>query len=657
MRRDDLRQTAGLPGAELRPALEAALAELDAAIDILGAAGGATDGPDQQDGPSDALNAERQLLRATFQDAPVPLFLLERDGTVRRANRAAGELTGAGPGYATGRPFTTFLNLASRAAVQTQLAAVIRTGQGRQVSCEMLSPDGPLPCGLTVGPVRLRGDADQLIVSVAVRGPLAPGEGDSAASATRKPRSRAASGKAAGPAGGRKNAAAAAAAGPVRAPAAPDDAPPPVVAAMTRRLDLVTAANRLLLENVTHSESVTLQRCARLLADELATWAIVDVARGGRLRRQFVMGPEDQPSAELARVVAATDPTPGSAPAAVADSGGSWLEAHAEDHGILGVSPDGVPLLMLLGTTSVLSVPISDGDHAYGVLTLARRAGEGHFDMADLGLVEGLGRQLALAIRVDRIVRRQTDIADSLRAGLLPRQLPSLPGVEVATAHLAATGAAELGGDFYDVYPVGSDGCRVTIGDVCGRGEGVAAVSSAARHTIRVVAHATPDPADVLSRANEILLTEAFDGRFVTAVTGHARWHDSSLTVVLASAGHPGPVLLRRDGRVQQASGGGLPLGIFPDAEPGREEYELAPGDTLIFYTDGLTGACGPELGYFDDQLAGEVAALAGQPPAQILTRLQARAQAWCGGDIRDDITMLALRAGDPPDGDQVTGG
>ena len=638
MRRDDLRQTAGMPGAELRPALEAALAELDAAIEILAVADGSAAGPDRQDGPSEALNAERQLLRATFQDAPVALFLLERDGTVRRANRAAGELAGAGPGYATGRPFTAFLNLASRAAVQTQLAAVIRTGQARRVSCEMLSPDGPLPCDLSIGPVRLRGDADQLIVSVAAR-------------TGRKPGSRGGSGKTAGPAGGRTKGAAAAAAGPIRTPAAPDDAPPPVVAAMTRRLDLVTAATRLLLENVTHSESVTLQRCARLLADELAAWVIVDLVRGRRLRRQFVMGPEDQHSAGLARTVAATDPMPGSVAAAVADSGGSWLEAHAEDHGILGTSPDGVPLLMLLGATSVLSVPIWDGDHAYGVLTLARQAGTGHFDMADLGLVEELGRQVALAIRVDRIVRQQTEIADTLRAGLLPRQLPSLPGVEVAAAHLAATGTPELGGDFYDVYPAGPAGCRVTIGDVCGRGEGVAAVSAAARHTIRVVAHATPDPAEVLSRANEILLTEAFDGRFVTAVTAHAEWHDSSLRVALASAGHPGPVLLRADGRVQQTSGGGQPLGIFADAEQGREVLDLEPGETILFYTDGLSGACGPELGYFDDQLAGEIAALAGQPPAQILARLQARAQAWCGGETHDDITMLALRAADPPGG------
>jgi serine phosphatase RsbU (regulator of sigma subunit)/PAS domain-containing protein len=649
-RRDGLRQTAALPGAELRPALEAALAELDAAIEILAAGGGPAE-PVRQDPPPEALNAERQLLRAAFQDAPVPLFLLERDGTVRRANRAAGDLTGAGTGYATGRPFTAFLGLPSRAAVQTQLAAVIRTGQGRLAVCELVTPDGPLPCDLTIGPVRLRGDADQLIVAVTARGPQppAPASGGSGA-AGRKPRGRDATGKAARtaasgePAPGQRTAV-----GPIPPRPAPDDAPPPVVASLTRRLDLVTAATRLLLENVTRSESVTLQRCARLLADELAAWVIVDVVRGRRLRRQFVMGPEDQQSAELARVVAATDPLPGSAPTAVAGGGGPWLEAHAEDPGILGTGPDGVPLLMLLGTTSVLSVPISEGDHAYGVLTLARQAGAGHFDMTDLGLVEELGHQLALAIQLDRIVRRQAEIADTLRAGLLPRQLPSLPGLEVAVAHLAATGTSELGGDFYDLAPAGATGWRVTVGDVCGRGEGVAAAGAAARHTIRVIGHGSPEPADVLSRANEILLDEGFDGRFVTAVTAHARWRGAVLRVVLACAGHPGPVLLRRDGRVQQAGGGGQPLGIFPDAEQGREEHDLASGDTLVFYTDGLAGACSQESGYFDDQLPGEIAALAGQPPAQILARLQTRAQAWCGGEIQDDITMLAVRAGDPP--------
>lgn len=628
-RRDGLRHTAQIPSAELRPALEAALAELDAAIELLAKADPGQGSQAAGDLESDAVNAERQLLRATFADAPVPLFLLERDGTVRRANRAAGELTGTGTGYATGRPFTAFLNLSSRAAVATQLAAVIRTGEGRQVRCEVLTAGGPRECLVTAGPVRLRGDSDQLIVAIGERG--TPDAGRGAAKAGKAGRSRGSGSTA------------------TRQRPDPGDAPPPVVAAMARRLDLVTAATRLLLANVTRNESVALQRCARLLADDLSAWAIVDLVRGGRLRRQFVTGPEDQRSAELTRVVAATDPPPGSAPVTVAETRGSLLEAHAEDLTILGTAPDGVPLMMLLGATSVLSVPIAHGEHAYGALTLVRPASVGHFELTDLGLVEELGEQLALAIGVDRAMQRQTQIADSLRAGLLPRELPALRGVEVATAHLAATGAAELGGDFFDVYRVGTTGCGVSVGDAAGRGEGVAAASAAARHTIRVLAYSTPDPARTLSRANEILLAEGLEGRFVTAAAAHARWQGSTLRVTLASAGHPGPVLLRRDGQVLQTSGGGLPLGIFPDAEPGAEEHELLSGDTMLFYTDGLPAACGPEIGYFDEALAGEIAALAGQPPAQILARLQARAQAWSGGEIRDDITMLALRVGEPP--------
>jgi serine phosphatase RsbU (regulator of sigma subunit) len=298
--------------------------------------------------------------------------------------------------------------------------------------------------------------------------------------------------------------------------------------------------------------------------------------------------------------------------------------------------------------TSVLCVPIADGERTYGTLTLARHPSAGHFEMADLGLVEEIGEQLALAITMDRSVRRHTQIASALRDSLLPRELPGVPGVEVATAHLAATRSPEVGGDFFDVYRTCS-GWGVAIGDACGRGEGVAAVSAAARHAIRVVAHSTADPATVLSSANEILLAEEFSGRFVTACAAYMQWHDHSLRVTLASAGHPAPMLVHPDGRLHQFKGGGLPLGIFPDAGPGVEEHELSPGDVLLFYSDGLADARRPDQGYFDDRLPGEVAALAGEPPGRILTRLQELALEFCAGKIRDDMTMLALRVGEPP--------
>jgi hypothetical protein len=120
-------------------------------------------------------------------------------------------------------------------------------------------------------------------------------------------------------------------------------------------MDLITSVTRLLLDNSTFSEAVTLQRCARLLAGDLASWVIVDMEREGELRRQFVIGPHDEPSEELARNVRAVDPPPGTLTAQVHAAGRSAVLAHTEDSGILGATPDGTPLLMLLGATSLLS--------------------------------------------------------------------------------------------------------------------------------------------------------------------------------------------------------------------------------------------------------------------------------------------------------------
>src|SRR5262249_60216076 len=110
------------------------------------------------------------------------------------------------------------------------------------------------------------------------------------------------------------------------------------------RRALVTGATRSMLENVTYSEPVAVQQCARLLARELDAWVIVDVEHEGKLRRQAVAGPEDRKSAELARAAAGLDPPPDSAPGLVHESGSTLLLAHAEDLSALGDRPDGGPL-------------------------------------------------------------------------------------------------------------------------------------------------------------------------------------------------------------------------------------------------------------------------------------------------------------------------
>ncbi len=605
-----LRQAAALPGADPGPLLEAALAELEAAVAAVTVAGSGTEA-EPGNGGADASHAERRLLHAVFQQAPVPLFLLGADGTIRRVNAAASTLLGSGPGYATGKSFTAFIDLPARAAAATQLAAAARRNETREFRCTLLTAAGTAEHALAVHPLSTQGGSGHLVLAVTA------------------PR----------PAGGRARPKAAQRAEPAAE----------VVQAMTRRQDLVMAATRILLENITYSEPVALQRYARLLARELTAWVIVDVVGGQRLQRQHVSGPEDQRSEKLARAVAAVPPEPGSGPYQVHESGSTMLIAHVEDPGALGDGPDGIPLLMLLGATSLLSVPLSDGEHAYGVLTLARWPGRPPFEMADVGLVEELGEQLALAIRVDRMFRHRAEIADALKTSLLPRQVRQIPGTEIAAAHVPATMAAEgAGSDFYDVYP-SRDGWGLAIGDVCGEGPDTAAVTAAARHAIRALAHLDANPGAVLRGINDIMLTEDFGGRFVTADAAHLSWRDGRLHLSLSSAGHPGPVLVRPDGRTQVLNGGGVPLGIFPDAEPATQELDLDPGDLLFLHTDGLTSACGPDMVQFEERLTDELAALAGEPAAALVSRVREVVLELCQGELRDDLTMLALKVSGPP--------
>jgi serine phosphatase RsbU (regulator of sigma subunit)/PAS domain-containing protein len=613
-RREALRQAAAMPGADPRALLEAAFAELDGAVEVLTKLAEAE--PEQTvpaAGP-DALGAERTLLRAVFQHAPSPLFLLEPDGTIRRANGRAGDLIGALPGYATGRALTTFVDLPSRAAVGSQLAAAARTGTARQVECRLLGPAGPADVTLTANVVTLQ-DGTRLLVVTA----------------------------------GSPTVTAAAAKGPKRPKGAKVEEPEGLVQVMTRRMDMVTAVTRLLLDNSTFSEAVTLQRCARLLAGDMASWVIIDVERAGLLRRQFVIGPQDRPAQELARRIRALDPQPGSALSQVHSAGTSVVVAYTEDAGILGAASDGTPVLMLIGAASLLSVPITDGVTSYGALTLARTAREGRFEIADLGLAEQLGQHLGVAIRVDRMFRHRSAVAEALQGSLLPASLPDVPGLDLFAVYQPASEGLEVSGDFYDVFPV-SGGWAITVGDVCGKGQEAAAMTAAARHAIRVLAHWNPDPADVLAKVNEVMLAGDYEDRFVTAKLAYLRWEGGRLRVTLASAGHPGPALVRPDGRVDMLSGGGLPLGLFPDADPHTEELELGEDDLLFFYSDGVTDARSLDMRYFENSLADELAGLAGCSAAETARAVQGLVTSFSQDDLRDDMTILVAKVTAPPD-------
>src|SRR5579863_10024895 len=167
-RRDALRQAVGLPGADPASLIDAALTELDGAIDALVVA--LTAAPvGRADAPPDGLPgaAERRLLHAAFQRTPAALFLLEADSTIRRANDQAAALLGFPAGYATGKPLTSFVDPPIRAALAPQLAAVPRTRDDRRAKCRVLTSPGPLDAALSAAGIELQGAPPLFMVTIA----------------------------------------------------------------------------------------------------------------------------------------------------------------------------------------------------------------------------------------------------------------------------------------------------------------------------------------------------------------------------------------------------------------------------------------------------------------------------------------------------------
>ncbi|MFD0905455.1 PAS domain-containing protein, partial [Actinomadura sediminis] len=171
----ELRQAADMPEPDLRATLDAALVELELALAALRAMG-SEHGPEQ--GGSAAAENERRVLRTVFQDAPVPLFLLDRSSSVRRVNRQAAALLGVSAGYVSGKQFASFCDLATRAAVRSQLAAVVRTGRRRRVQVRFLGRERGVDAVVTLARVWIRGEPDPMVVVAAgAANPARNGEG------------------------------------------------------------------------------------------------------------------------------------------------------------------------------------------------------------------------------------------------------------------------------------------------------------------------------------------------------------------------------------------------------------------------------------------------------------------------------------------------
>ena len=241
----------------------------------------------------------------------------------------------------------------------------------------------------------------------------------------------------------------------------------------------------------------------------------------------------------------------------------------------------------------------------------------------------------------DRLAR----LAATLQRTLLPPALPVVPGLEVA-AHYHPASTDEVGGDFYDLFRLDDGRWGLFIGDVCGNGAGAAVVTSLARYTLRAAAVHDPDPVAVLTELNAALHRERLDPahRFCSVVFGVLTPRAGGCGVVLATGGHPPPVVIRTDGTAEYGyDAGGQVVGLLPDATFVARALHLGPGDTLLLYTDGLSEARVDRDTRFDEDdllefLASQAPASASQAVAAVRGLLDG-----FGPALDDDTALLVV--------------
>ncbi|MFB7459573.1 MULTISPECIES: SpoIIE family protein phosphatase [unclassified Streptomyces] len=299
------------------------------------------------------------------------------------------------------------------------------------------------------------------------------------------------------------------------------------------------------------------------------------------------------------------------------------------------------------GETVVL--PLVARNRVIGMLTLGKPADE-HFRQEILELAEDLSRRAALALDNARLYSERTAISQSLQRSLLPPGLPDVEGVEVDVIYRAAGEGNEVGGDFYDLFPIRDGAYGFAIGDVCGTGPEAAAVTGLARHALRLLAREGFGGPAVLERLNSAILDEGARSRFLTLLYGEL-WpqEDGSARLKVVCAGHPLPLRLRQDGTVEPAADPQPLLGVMEDLELYEQTITLDPGDVLLCVTDGVTERREGSRMLGDDGLADVLTTCTGLTAGAVAARILRAVERFASDAPSDDMAILAMRVPGPP--------
>jgi serine phosphatase RsbU (regulator of sigma subunit)/anti-sigma regulatory factor (Ser/Thr protein kinase) len=393
-------------------------------------------------------------------------------------------------------------------------------------------------------------------------------------------------------------------------------------------LGFVAEASDLLAGTLDQQRAMAL--VAQLVVPRLAAWcAVYEVDDVGAARPAYVWHTDENQVDTLREQLAHVALGP-----PVAEPG-SWQ----------GLAPGG-------SADEVYAFPLRARSRLIGMMVIGRRPGD-RFDSGILDLAEELSRRAALAIDNARLYTAQSSMSRALQRSLLPPELPEIPGLDIAVVYEPAGQRSEVGGDFYDLFESGPDAdgrprWRFAIGDVCGTGPEAAAVTGLARYALRILSGEGLAVPDVLARLNRLILAEGSRARLLTLLHGEISLGENGrMHLEMVSAGHPPPLLLDRDGRVNSPIEPQPLLGVFEeDVGFHAKQIDLDPGQLLLCVTDGVTERReGNHMlgdGHGLEQL---LSSFTGLSAGAVAAGVQRAVRDFGSAPSNDDVAIIVLRA------------
>ena len=415
-----------------------------------------------------------------------------------------------------------------------------------------------------------------------------------------------------------------------------------------RRDALMARAGHLLSTALSVQQSADL--LARLVVPEIADWCFVELVQPDGSIERTAMAHRDPAKEQWAREISERYPLDPDSPVGspqVIRTGEPQLLEEIPDEMLVAAAIDDehLRLLRALGFRSACLVPLVARGRVIGDLALAMGPESGRTVGPDtLAVARALAERAAVALDNATLYAQRDLVAVSLQEELLPRELPAVPGIDIAARYSAAGEGNDVGGDFYDVFALDADRWLVVIGDVVGKGPAAAAVTGLARHTLRAIAPYEQRPCELLRELNRAMVAEQPGRRMGTVACVRIEPATAELRLAVSAAGHPLPLLVGADGGVREVGDYGPMLGADAVLDVHDTHDVLRPGELLVLHTDGVVDARGPDGLFGEQRLHDLLREVAGEAPARVVQHIEGAVLAHSVGRPRDDVAVVALR-------------